>query len=148
MKGFTRFVQQTRELTASKDDRTEIPADVQSLLLKAEGVETLYAGVVDASIAFFPSTDTVKTKHADDPTRAQPLFKFGTGLEMMGGEYGSDRSARAFFDAAHGAMAVLATEKAMLDEAATAHYLDPKREICKETIKSAKAHYEKLKARR
>ena len=94
---WTRFKQSTREtFKASKDDKTEIPTDIHSLFLKAEGVTQLYGELINKTMLYFPETK-LKAKNADDPTKAQPLYQVGQTFDMLSTEYHQDYQLKQFF---------------------------------------------------
>lgn len=95
MTSWNRLKQVTRETIGSKD-KTEIPTDVNSLMLKAEGVEHLYGDLIAKALCMFPEYK-IKAKNADDPVKAQPVYVFSQAVEQLSIEYHQDPAVRDFF---------------------------------------------------
>lgn len=95
MASWNKLKQATRETFGNKDQRTETPGDVKSLLSKGESVEKLMQSTINNAIYCFPERK-VKTKNADDPVREQPLYAVGMSLQELGAIYQTDAETKRF----------------------------------------------------
>jgi hypothetical protein len=145
----SRFKQSARETlkSGSKDQKTEIPADVNSLMLKSDGVSSIYTDLITKATLYFPNLK-IKTKHADDPVKAQQLYALAESFETLAGEYRAQSDASQFFLSASTTMGMLAKYKADMDKNVTEAYVEPKRVLINETLKEANSHFDKVKTRR
>eukprot|EP00158_Paraphelidium_tribonemae_P009412 Partr_v1_DN28859_c1_g1_i2_m32971 putative SH3-domain GRB2-like len=147
MASWNRVKQSVRETFNAKDSKTEIPVDIGSLVIKGQGVSVLYEHVIESASMNFAERK-VKTKHADDPTKMQPMYALANSIKSLSAEYVSDQYSHEYLASASNTLMRLAEYKADVDGKVVKVFIEPKRVLLKDRIGKADEYHESLKNRR
>ncbi|KAI3643361.1 hypothetical protein MP228_012916 [Amoeboaphelidium protococcarum] len=166
---WNRFKQATRETLSnnSKDQKTDIPSDINGLLLKAESTSTLLKDCIQKAATHFnggtyhhqyessqvsgssaQSAGKVRVKHADDLSRSQTLYILAEAMDNLSSSYPHDEFTKQYFGSVNKVLCLMARKQAELNDKAYECFIQPKQLMLKENIQGADDHYEKLKQRR